>query len=160
MIIFRKNQMTLCLTLLVFIVFPTSITASSTSRYQMSPQQLRFMEATYKIPTGLLTAICHLESRCNDLISPAKELRRRDHAYGPFQIRRIAYKQALRELKVNGHKNISLFVTSDAALASIYLQYLRRKCGSWRRAVSAYNTGGCYQNTQYVRRVIARGVSL
>lgn len=165
-----KTKLTLyALASLAYISSPTLTAQSSGMSIDLTRETLISVETYYNLPSGLLTAICQVESGCNRHQSPVREPLTKDYAYGPFQIRLPAYKDVRKFLSTTGTKTpltrmttLSTGLTAhipgiknEAMVAGLYLHLLKKRCGSWHQAISAYNTGKCLRTTRYNQKVLS-----
>lgn len=147
-----KTKMALwLLASLAFIGLPTLTAQPNGMSTDLSRETLLSVEKAYNLPIGLLSAICQVESGCNRYQAPVREPLTKDYAYGPFQMRRIAYRDVLKNSAsiLPAQTNTGL-----AILTAQYLNILRKRCGSWTQAISYYNTGRCLQVTRYNQKVL------
>lgn len=164
-----KKRLTLyALASLAYICSPTSTAHTNGMTISLARETLLLVETSYGLPHGLLTAICQVESGCNPYQTPVREPKTKDLAYGPFQIRVPAYKDVLTYLSTTGAKTqpaqMIIFsaglmgpipgTKNEAMVAGLYLRLLKKRCGSWHQAISAYNTGKCLQTTRYNQKII------
>lgn len=143
----------LALVSLAFIPSPTMTANMSGTSISLDRETLGSVERMYSLPHGLLTAICQVESGCNPYQRPVREPLTKDYAYGPFQVRRIAYSDTVRQLKLTW-MTASSQPKSPANLAAAYLAVIKHRCRTWPRAISYYNTGRCLPTTRYNQKVL------
>jgi hypothetical protein len=74
---------------------------------------------------------------------------------GPFQMRRVAFKQIAQPL--DDFDLIEKNPEYARRLASRYLIWLRSRTSSWERAVESYNAGPNNRSPQYLKLVLREG---
>lgn len=111
----------------------------------------------YKLPSGLLSALCYVESTHNP--KAINFLDGKDDSLGICQVQ----EQTARFLKFNGLKEDLFKPKVNIKYAAKYLSYqLKRYDNDVYKAVAAYNAGtflpnkvGLAKNDLYVRKVLA-----
>jgi soluble lytic murein transglycosylase-like protein len=103
------------------------------------------------VPIGILKAIGEIESKHQNILKH-KDGKGERTAYGILQIHEVAMKQvrpkASPEQLMNPKFNIQV--------GGEYLVYQYKRCGSWVRALSAYNTGKCKDQSKYATKVLSK----
>lgn len=100
------------------------------------------------LPVGLLHSVCEVETRNTNIV---RYIDGDSPSYGVCQVK---YSTASMFLKGIRPKHLMDECTNYLA-AGLYLQYNKRRFGTWERAVIAYNQGNPKKavSTKYLRKV-------
>lgn len=107
------------------------------------------VETRLGLPAGMLKAMGEVESNHKNVVTHRDGVGEHT-AYGLLQIHEDAMKQVRPKAKVDNLLNPSF----NVQVGGEYLIYQYKRCGTWIKALGAYNSGKCKPFSKYAAKVL------